>query len=238
MDPESFRFSLMSGISFSLLVASAMWGVTTIQIISYYRTFKTDSLYLRIAVRSLSIYQWTIVEIVLYRLVSCGEKCVFRGWPTLNAWKRVCETLFIALNAATLYDLMFRSSPFLTIPLTMYVGSMFASIMRSIVQVSLSNWAINYKGWRYHEIRLFMPFESTKYGTKSGYLCYAAQVLSTALGLVSRGISFWSARVWRRSYRCHKCITGLCVLGSQGLQWLTSSSLSPCATFFEGTATI
>jgi len=101
MDPEAFRLSLMSGISFSLLVVCAMWGVTTIQIVSYFRTFKTDPLYLKIAVGSL--------------------------------W--VCETLFIVLKAATLYDLMFRSDPFLSIPLNMYVGGMFATIIQSIVQI-------------------------------------------------------------------------------------------------------
>ena len=77
MDPESFRLSLMSGLSFSLLIGSAIWGITSIQIVSYYRTSKTDPLYLRIAVRSSSISVQLFVGTVLYRLVSCGEKYFF-----------------------------------------------------------------------------------------------------------------------------------------------------------------
>jgi hypothetical protein len=77
MDLEYFRLSLMAGLSFSLLIGSAMWGITSIQIVSYYHAFKTDPLYLRIAVRSSSISVQLFVGTVIYRLVGCGEKNIF-----------------------------------------------------------------------------------------------------------------------------------------------------------------
>jgi len=101
MDPESFRLSLMSGLSYSLLISSAMWGITSIQIVSYYHTFKTDPLYLKIAVGSL--------------------------------W--VCETLSLALHAATLYDLIFYRGTFSFVPLKLYVAAAFASIIQTSVQI-------------------------------------------------------------------------------------------------------
>jgi hypothetical protein len=60
----------------------------------------------------------------------------------LSAWKRVCETLFIALQIAALYDLMFRAATSSPIPLKMFVAAMFASVIHSTVQVSLSNLQI------------------------------------------------------------------------------------------------
>ena len=49
----------------------------------------------------------------------------------------MCETIFIALYAATLHDLMFGGTgAFSPIPMKMFVGAVFASTVRSIVQVS------------------------------------------------------------------------------------------------------
>src|SRR6266478_2148418 len=56
-----------------------------------------------------------------------------------NARNRVCETLSIALCAATLHDLMFPSSSSMSIPLKAFVAGMFTSTVRSTVQVSLFN---------------------------------------------------------------------------------------------------
>src|SRR6266478_4917511 len=56
-----------------------------------------------------------------------------------NTWNRVCETLSIALYAATLHDLMFPGGSSVSIPLKMFVGGMFTSIVRTTVQVSLFN---------------------------------------------------------------------------------------------------
>jgi len=49
----------------------------------------------------------------------------------------VCETIFLALYAGTLHDLMFGSGA--SIPLKMFVAAVFTSTVRSTVQVSLFN---------------------------------------------------------------------------------------------------
>ena len=95
-----------------------------------------------------------------------------------------------------------------------------------------------FNSWRRHNgARSSMPFESTKLGRRSGYLCCAVRVLSTALCLVSRGFPFWCAIVRSRSWGWQARITGLCLLGTRWMPQLTSSSLYPCATTFDRTAT-
>ena len=59
-----------------------------------------------------------------------------------NALKRICGTIFIALYAATLHRLMSGSGAFLSIPLNIFIGGIFSSIIRSTVQVSLFNKSI------------------------------------------------------------------------------------------------
>ncbi|KAM6496249.1 hypothetical protein JOM56_008955 [Amanita muscaria] len=41
---------LTSGVDFGLMFASAMWGVTTLQAIQYYREFKSDATYIKVVV--------------------------------------------------------------------------------------------------------------------------------------------------------------------------------------------
>ena len=54
-----------------------------------------------------------------------------------GAWKRVCGTIYVALYAATLHDIMFGGTgAFSSIPMKLFVGAMFTCIIRSIVQVS------------------------------------------------------------------------------------------------------
>ena len=61
------------------------------------------------------------------------------GIEIKNAWKRVCETLFIALFSATLHDLMFNSGSSMPMPLEMFIGGVFSSTIVVTVQVSLFN---------------------------------------------------------------------------------------------------
>ena len=73
---NSFHIEFVTGAATSLVVAGAMWGVTCIQTISYYRTFgRSDPQYLRIAVRPLVLIP---VELSFtqsfYRSVLCGAK--------------------------------------------------------------------------------------------------------------------------------------------------------------------
>ena len=56
-----------------------------------------------------------------------------------NTWRRVCETLFIALFSATLHDLMFNGGSSVSMPLEMFVGGFFSSTVVVTVQVSLFN---------------------------------------------------------------------------------------------------
>ena len=52
-------------------------------------------------------------------------------------WKRVCETSFIALFAASLYDLIFNSSSSSVLPRKMYVAAMLSIVIQCTVEVKL-----------------------------------------------------------------------------------------------------
>jgi hypothetical protein len=51
MDPV--HVDILKGTEIGLVFSGAMWGVTTMQTFSYFQRFKSDSLYLKIAVRDI-----------------------------------------------------------------------------------------------------------------------------------------------------------------------------------------
>ena len=85
MDPV--RLGVLSGTEVGLVISSAMWGITTVQTVAYYLRFKSDSMYLKVAVRTNLTNDK--LKLNFHRLLSTGTLRPFDGFLLLLVLK--CE---------------------------------------------------------------------------------------------------------------------------------------------------
>jgi len=76
----SSLLDLASGLLAGVVICSAIWGVTSSQVVSYYRTFKEDSMFLKMAVGCIWLLDTMFVILILasiYQIMFSADRSVF-----------------------------------------------------------------------------------------------------------------------------------------------------------------
>jgi len=131
MDVDVFHVELMSGFVPSVVIGGAMWGITSIQTISYYRNFITDPHYLRITVGVLWICNTAYLILQtssLYDLIRISASGSSYAVPLTMFIATVIGT-FVHNLVQVIYAIrIYRIWPAIYIPLICWAGSLYSFV--------------------------------------------------------------------------------------------------------------
>jgi hypothetical protein len=136
MDHTVANRSLLSNAQLGLLLSSALWGIASLQAVTYYRNFKSDMILMKVAVCSPKLESICLLRIDFncagWRCMVCTNISVMGQFTVMN--ERLADTMYVIISAIIQIQIMHGTFSLLLIPAVL----VFAAVMQTVVQVGLT----------------------------------------------------------------------------------------------------